>query len=171
MSTDTSSKVETLEKIFNNVNNWLHFAEAKNAALVAFNIATISAISEFDFLKSINVLFYSMLISILVSTFISLASFSPIVNKLALKKEFSGPPNLLLFSYIASLSNSDEYLKELYEKYWNAPETNATQIEKDFCFEIHTNSKIAIRKYSYFKASVIIDIIICIIWLVLLIVA
>lgn len=36
-----NSIVEMLETIFSNVNSWLNFAEAKNAALMAFNIAML----------------------------------------------------------------------------------------------------------------------------------
>ncbi|MCP4218773.1 MAG: hypothetical protein GY765_29345, partial [bacterium] len=40
---------ERLKSIFANVNDWLKFAEAKNAALVAFNSAIIFAVlSVFD---------------------------------------------------------------------------------------------------------------------------
>lgn len=35
---------ELLEKNFSNVNSWLNFAEAKNAANIAFVIACIAAI-------------------------------------------------------------------------------------------------------------------------------
>lgn len=37
-----NSIVEMLETIFSNVNSWLNFAEAKNAALMAFNIAMLA---------------------------------------------------------------------------------------------------------------------------------
>ena len=33
---------ELLKNIFSNLNNWLTFAEAKNAAIIAFNIACLS---------------------------------------------------------------------------------------------------------------------------------
>ena len=35
---------DLLYTIFQNVNAWLHFVEAKNAALIAFNIAVLSAL-------------------------------------------------------------------------------------------------------------------------------
>ena len=35
---------ELLQQIFENINMWLHFAEAKNAAIIAFNIALLAAL-------------------------------------------------------------------------------------------------------------------------------
>lgn len=41
-SDDRNSAVSILENTFSNINNWLSFAEAKNAALIAFNIAVLT---------------------------------------------------------------------------------------------------------------------------------
>lgn len=39
---------ELLEKIFSNVNSWLNFAEAKNAANVGFVVACLAAIFSLE---------------------------------------------------------------------------------------------------------------------------
>lgn len=44
----SEERVELLQKIFENTNHWLQFAEAKNAALIAFNIAVIAAVIGSD---------------------------------------------------------------------------------------------------------------------------
>ncbi len=46
---------ELLDKVFSNVNSWLNFAEAKNAANIALVVACIAAIFSLD---SMNVLLY-----------------------------------------------------------------------------------------------------------------
>lgn len=39
--------VGVLEKIFSNINSWLTFAEAKNAAIIAFNIVGGEFLNEY----------------------------------------------------------------------------------------------------------------------------
>ena len=48
---------ELLEKIFSNVNSWLNFAEAKNAANVGFVVACLAAIFS---LEDMNALLYTI---------------------------------------------------------------------------------------------------------------
>ena len=52
---DNKGLDELLEKNFSNVNSWLNFAEAKNAANIAFVVACIAAIFS---LEDMNVLLY-----------------------------------------------------------------------------------------------------------------
>ncbi len=166
------NRTESLEKIFNNVNVWLHFAEAKNAAILAFNIAAISAINEFNFAKEIQFISYILQIAVFISTIIALASFSPVLKYIELRKmKKERNINLLLFSDIACFSDSNEYLKKIYKEYWNEQGDLASQIEKDFCFEIYENSKIAVKKYQFFRVSLWIDIGTCIVIIMLLIAA
>ena len=49
---------EQLKEIFDNVNNWVTFAEAKNAAIIAFNVACISCIWDIEGIKEIKILPY-----------------------------------------------------------------------------------------------------------------
>ena len=48
MERQSNDKRELLQWIFNNTNNWLHFAEAKNAAMIAFNVAMAAFLAEMD---------------------------------------------------------------------------------------------------------------------------
>lgn len=160
-----------LESIFANVNTWLHFAEAKNAMIIALNIAMLGSIQEFEFCKDLKYLF---MVLILASVIISLFSFLPILRKIEIKQKQYPEKNLLLFSDIASLSSSNEYLKELYKKYWGVENTDQIpdlQIERDFCFEIYENAKIAVRKYNYFKISLSLDILVCVLGVITFLIA
>ena len=63
-----------LEKHFSNVNLWLNFAEAKNAANIAFVVASIAALFNF---KDMNILLYIVCAFFVVSGICSLISFVP----------------------------------------------------------------------------------------------
>ena len=65
---------ELLEKNFSNVNSWLNFAEAKNAANIAFVIACIAAIFS---LQNMNIILYIVCIFLIASGIGSLISFLP----------------------------------------------------------------------------------------------
>lgn len=45
---------ELLQQIFENINMWLHFAEAKNAAIIAFNIALLAALISSNLFNNAN---------------------------------------------------------------------------------------------------------------------
>lgn len=72
-----NSIVEMLETIFSNVNSWLNFAEAKNAALMAFNIAMLAVTWGSTENAGKNILFYGVNLAIVISTIIALKSFKP----------------------------------------------------------------------------------------------
>lgn len=65
---------ELLEKSFSNVNSWLNFAEAKNAANIVFVIACITAIFS---LRNMNIILYTVCIFLIISGISSLISFLP----------------------------------------------------------------------------------------------
>lgn len=70
-----------LKEIFSNVNNWLAFAEGKNAALVAFNIACLSIIWDIEKNIGGEVMIYIVYGGMLISTIMALVSFIPQMNK------------------------------------------------------------------------------------------
>lgn len=155
-----NEKSEQLCHILENVNSWLHFTEAKNAALIAFNIALLAALMSSELSNCCVILFSSIIIGLLISTVISLHSFKP-VNTSLKKTDGSGLNiNLLHYAYIASLE-SDEYLINLYKFYWKEPHMDIAlipQIERDYSEEIVQNSRITIRKQSCFEKAFYIDI-------------
>ena len=178
---ETTQRVEILEFIFENVNNWVHFAEAKSAMIIAFNIAIISVTNDFISLENRKFGFYLILVLIIVSTIFALGSVIPnfalgsvIPNeKIIYYKmfKFEGEPNYLFYSYIASFANGEQYMEELYQKYWGQSKLNVTQLEKDLCGEIYENSKIAASKYKLFEVSSKIDVLVCFIVIIMLLIA
>ncbi|MBS6396655.1 MAG: hypothetical protein KH452_05840 [Clostridiales bacterium] len=142
-----------LQQIFDNVNSWLHFAEAKNAALVAFNVALLAAIMSSNLLDVFTCFSSGIIIALLISTMFALLSFKPINNKLEKTSNEDISENLLHFAYISSLEK-EEYIKKLYENYWGEVNIDirvVPKIEQDYCSEIIENSRIAMRKQRYFK--------------------
>lgn len=85
--------------------------------------------------------------------------------------KFEGEPNYLFYSYIASFANGEQYMEELYQKYWGQSKLNVTQLEKDLCGEIYENSKIAASKYKLFEVSSKIDVLVCFIVIIMLLIA
>lgn len=155
MGQQQNDKIGLLQKIFDNTNRWLHFAEAKNASLSAFNVALIAVVSNTDLLINHHYLTYFMIIFLTISTVFAILSFKPINTPLEKTLFANLTENLLHFGYISSLE-PEQYLLKLYATYWN--ETNKRidelpQIEIDYCREIVENAKITMRKQTYFKFS------------------
>lgn len=148
-------KIKLLQKVFDNTNSWLHFTEAKNASLSAFNVALAAVVSNTVLLKDHHYLTYFMIICMTISTVLAILSFKPI-NKPLEKPPFTNlTENLLHFAYISSLE-PDRYLLKLYATYWNEPDKKIDELPKieiDFCREIVENARITMRKQKYFKYS------------------
>lgn len=81
---------DKIKYIFENTNNWLNFAEAKNAALLAFNIAVITAITSSEILvNSSKVLVYTVSAILIVSSLMSMISFIPKTNNAVSQKLYN----------------------------------------------------------------------------------
>lgn len=149
--------LEDLKYIFQNVNNWLNFAELKNGALLVFSSGVILARFQIRYCNS--VLIYSILnvisiVSILLGILLSALSFSPKINKVKVKvKKTDIGKNLIFFNDIMQYKSSDEYLKDIYINYYqldvNISDLNSK--EKHLAEEIFENSKITFKKYNLFK--------------------
>lgn len=161
---------EDLLKIFENVNDWLKHAEAKNAMLIAFNGALtfgLIQVYELDLINSNEFLTHSLIGSILlitVSLLIALISFSPQLRfnndlDVALKKD----KNLIYFSYLSKMP-AKYIAKEITGKKYS----KIGELDRDLAEQIRQNSKIASIKYSYFRKAVWIT---CIVLIIDLIVA
>lgn len=152
---------ELLQIFLENTNTWLHFAEAKNAALIVFNIALLTALINSKLSDFCVMLFTGIIIGLLISTMLSLYSFKPINKSLKKTDAMEIDENLLHYAYIASMDRN-EYIIKLYDCYWNEKSKDIAlipQIEKDYSEEIVQNSKITMKKQSYFKKAFYIDII------------
>ena len=126
-----NSIVEMLESIFSNVNSWLNFAEAKNAALMAFNIAMLAVTWGSTENAGKNILFYGVNLAIVISTIIALKSFKPDKGKC---KEETGVikenDNLLFYEDIAKYSK-ESYLIALQKKYQDTVKTEDELLKRE----------------------------------------
>lgn len=155
---------ELLEKSFSNVNSWLNFAEAKNAANIAFVIACIAAIFS---LQKMNIILYIVCIFLIASGIGSLISFLPRLGDKVRKNCFvffrnkklrANGDNLLFFENIKEYSG-DAYIKQVSKAYFGENKYNPTKYQIDLSNEIVYNSDIVSRKYKFFKMAVCLDII------------
>ena len=143
-----------ISNIFENVNNWLKFAEAKNGAIIALNSALIFGLFQIcQGIKTDNIILivyvYSALISLFISIVIAILSFVP---KLSHQYTSFGKPkdsdNLLYFSNIAKYSEK-EYADKL-----SSLTNEITDFDKQYISQIATNSKITYVKYKQFELAV-----------------
>lgn len=154
------SNEERLLKVFANVNDWLKFAEAKNAMIIALNAASIYGIAKAMNLKVIeNSEFLSwylfiVIIQLVFSTVCALISFAPRVK--IIKGGLFAPgsvSNVLFFEYLKTKS-SDEIIREVNSIEKSDMAFKPTLFETDVAVQIQQNSIIASRKYSYFAIAV-----------------
>lgn len=141
------------------VNEWLRFGEAKNAALIAFNGAL--SLGLFDKVLDqasmniyLNWYIWCIICFSLSSLIIGIISFLPATRiKFHLSsQQTSKVDNLLFFGHISKYE-SQEYLKVFAKKIGN----NSYQInefDSDISNQLITNSKIALKKFNFFKVSV-----------------
>lgn len=145
-----------LLEIFKNVNDWLKYAEAKNAMLVAFNGAAIFGlvqIHDTDLIKNSEVLSYSLIGAIgllTVSLIIALISFSP---QLRFKPEtgtaMQREKNLIFFEYLRKIPT-----RKIGEEITGEDFSKLSLLNQDLAEQIKQNSIIASSKYSHFKVAV-----------------
>ena len=155
---------ELLEKNFSNVNSWLNFAEAKNAANIAFGVASIAAIFS---LQNMNVIMYILCIFLIASSICSLLSFLPSLGSKVEKSNcYFGAneeqkvdgDNLIFFETLKKYSG-DDYIQQVCKIYFNENKYSPTKYQLDLSDELVYNSNIVSRKYKFFKKAVYLDII------------
>lgn len=160
-----------LKEQLERTNYWLSFAEAKNAALVALNIAVIAVCTQIDFLDvTMQVLLCVLFIA---STFCCLKSFSPKINNKATGDDTIATENynLIFYADVVKIGNADKYLDKLQENYefeFHEKEKNEC---RDLAEEIIINSEITMSKYRLFKKAIKIDMITILVFIVCLIIA
>lgn len=149
---------EKLKDIFLNINDWLKYAEAKSATLVAGNGALIFGLA--GVLKSYelpNLLEYYGCFSIILCIISMVLCLLSVVPSLSMPWE-SKPEgtvhsdNLLYFHDIAKYTPIN-YLGKLSNKL-ELNEQQFTGYQKDLANQIIINAVIACRKYSYFKVAI-----------------
>ena len=161
MENNKSAKA-ILESIFSNINSWLNFAEAKNAALIAFNIAIMAALlGNTDILLNCKYVFYTVNTMMLISSGLALWSFKPDTGNN--KKDMQSiriDDNLLLYSHAAKYTK-EKYLVAIYKNYLNEikQEDDLLKIELDYADEITYNARITVNKYKWFWRALWVDLI------------
>lgn len=147
---------EDLKYTLNTINDWLKFAEAKNAGLLALNIACVIGLMQggaffpdgLKFCQGIFIVLFS------ISSCFCLYSILPIVNKgfrFYKKKEekdfMKMMPllNALFFKDISTLSAAQ--FNHLFEYKHNCKLSAA---EQDFGNQITNNAEICVQKYALF---------------------
>ncbi|MCD4664071.1 MAG: DUF5706 domain-containing protein [Bacteroidales bacterium] len=146
---------DRLRYIFSNVNEWLKFAEAKNAILVVANIAAIFGIIQIilgnhKFILLIKIYLLQFILFAALAAILALISFLPNIKSPSLiKKSRNSSLNLLYFGAIAKF-NPDEFIKLIHTscgKNLSAP----TMFEKYYAEQIIANSRITLNILQLFN--------------------
>ena len=149
--------VSKLEEIFRIVNEWLKFAEQKNASLIVLNAGIIWGVSRIfskmpDVEQSsicLNWLGYSLSS---LSLLLGIVSLMPILTYVWYFDENTNrKDNALYFAHIAKYS--DRAYLDLLAKKLELKQTTYTGISYDYASQLITNSKITMIKFSRFKVS------------------
>jgi hypothetical protein len=151
---------ENLKYVFANINEWLKFAEVKNAGLLALNAAAIFGIlqSQSIFEKEFKLLSGSMLSLFLLSALLCIYSIVPDLRTARFKSKFDNSTfqtqinnlNFLFFGTISKLTK-DQYINLI--KYNDNNFLN-TRIDESLIEQIIVNAEIANFKVIVFdKAS------------------
>ncbi len=144
---------DDIKSIFQNVNEWLKFAEAKHAGMIVLNSGIIFGIlSIYKDYKTI--VSWELIIVIIIvfgiSIILSLISLFPITKNKTTNKTTETTPNLYFFGSLSKL-NENEFKSELQKSY---PNYQFNRIDEDIINQIIVNSNIATKKYKLFKIAV-----------------
>lgn len=149
-----NKNVEFYEKNLERVNYWLQFAEAKNAAVIAFIVAILAVIYSGDVIGNA---WFNIILTVIyvISLVASLISFFPQYKKdvNVSAGQYKTEDNILFWNDIAKYSIED-YINKVNVVNANENNTNASEIERTYVEEIITNARIAQFKYSMFKFAV-----------------
>ena len=146
---------DRLWRIFENVNNWLEYAERKNAIVLLF-IGTQLTLGKL-FIERLDGWLLACAIALGICFLLTLASFFPktaltwSVYFWAESTEAQSPTdNLLYFADVSKYSKA-EYIGAL-EVYLKEDFSEQKYLE-DLCGQIVANSKITMAKFNIFKAT------------------
>jgi hypothetical protein len=140
--------------IFQNIIEWLKFAEAKHAGLLFLNsgvmFGILSVLNNTNNLFPILIIYFSLFCFGL-SMIFSIVSLYPVThNKMNFRKKIESP-NLYFTSHLSTLDVPD--LKSEMSKIY--PEYLFDKFDEDLLNQIIVNSAITTRKYKIFKLSII----------------
>ncbi len=164
---------EKLKEIFGYINDWLKFAEAKNAAILTLGMGTLFGLSSYAE-KTNKWIYIVLIIILLLSVMSSLLSFYPNLSNSKIKiitglftwiakfweKENHSTKEIKIFysdiseKYSVDGTKELNYLENIYKDYYDSDKSDEfNQLEIDYAKEIIINSKITVNKYVFFKAS------------------
>lgn len=152
---NNQKRLNFLKESLERVNSWLHFVEAKNAALAAFQVALLAALPGSGQFCRYDKLFSLIMLALLAAAAVVLWSFKPINHTMTKPKRGDVHPDLLHYAYIASL-DTGEYLRLLNTDYWQ-DNTPPQRLELDYAEEIIQNARITLWKQMLFKITFYID--------------
>lgn len=161
LNKDEINMTDELKDIFDNVNNWLKFAEAKNATMTAGNGLVIFGVSKLILMKDLNIneyLLYYIYFSLFMMTLsfvVALISFMPNVKlpSYIFNNNEKKANNLLFFGSIMEY-NEDNYLRDLKDTLGLENDNyKKNKINQMYANQIIINSKIAMKKYKLFNMS------------------
>jgi hypothetical protein len=153
MSNHLEDKLETILK---HVNDWLKFAEQKNATLVALNAGAVWGVSKLltGSLQPAGALYYLSVVGYILlfaSIFVCLTAFFPILSNVWFKPgEKKSTDNAIFFGDIAKYSAA-EYLNLLKSKV--NIESSHPGLELDYANQITNNASIALDKYKRYRIA------------------
>lgn len=168
MKKDSSDYYQSFETklifILSNVNDWLKFAEAKNAGLLVFSAGCIVGLLSYT-ASSPNLstawktgIFSSIFFLILASLFCIL-SFLPKINRIEVllwqqEVSCSDDDNFLYYGDLSKYT-CEELLDAITRKYYQDERYLASSVKfhLDIADQIIINSKIALRKYNLFSLA------------------
>ncbi|EJL6463916.1 hypothetical protein NMR75_003846 [Vibrio cholerae] len=139
------------------INDWIKYAEAKNAANIAFCSASIFGVSRLALAQEelpMSIAYYSIMVVVLLmlSIVMSFMSFIPrLKSPWVFIGERSDSDNLLYFGDACKYSGVS-YLKKLYEGKDGTSENYS--IELMYANQIVVNSKVAYMKFKSFDVAV-----------------
>lgn len=150
---------DRLRYILSSVNDWLRFAESKNAALLVANSAVIFGVlrvlkGSTPLRDGLMLYLYFSLSLLVLSGALCFLSFIPQLEIpwLASQRQTTDDDNLVFYAEIADYSPQD-LLKALYRKS-NLELDDPAPLEEDYAAQIVVNSRIAVRKYRFFSAAI-----------------
>ncbi|PQJ76407.1 Pycsar system effector family protein [Polaribacter glomeratus] len=146
-----------LLEIHSNVKDWLKFAEAKNAMLIAFNAASIYGVSKLPFLNKteglnfIDAYFSFVIILLIFSTVTCLISFVPRLKFIHLSiSNNKDKENIFFFEHLGG-SSPKKILESLKAK---GVKEEFSEIDEDIAVQIHSLANVTRNKYSFFTIAV-----------------
>lgn len=149
--------LDTLKDIYAGVVAWLHFGEAKNAALATLNSAALIGVATIYFdqeavPKWIQLWLLAAGGFFLLSFLICIVSFMPRLTLFSHSGQGTAKKtnNVWFFGHIAHMS-VDGFIQNIWEKSGFKTEPNG--LARDLAQQIVVNSKIAARKYDMFRIS------------------